>query len=169
MFSLLLKMFTTLVISLLVLGVFASTNNHSCIVYAQSQQNSPPTAENIRDELNLTGTVIQGGKDVYANATTAAEKVGNKTQEIVQAVANKTEETVQRVVNTTEEAVNKTSLFLSNISDTAGEEDVSANATEASKSIRSKTEVTLRTLVTETQDILDNLTESVKQFFDSSK
>lgn len=76
---------------------------------------------------------------------------------------------MQRVVNTTEEAVNKTSLFLSNISDTAGEEDVSANATEASKSIRSKTEVTLRTLVTETQDILDNLTESVKQFFDSSK
>ena len=60
-------------------------------------------------------------------------------------------------------------LFLSNISDTAGEEDVSVNATEASKSIRSKTEVTLRTLVTETQDILDNLTESVKQFFDSSK
>lgn len=76
---------------------------------------------------------------------------------------------MQRVVNTTEDAVNKTSLFLSNISDTAGEEDVSVNATEASKSIRSKTEVTLRTLVTETQDILDNLTESVKQFFDSSK
>lgn len=75
---------------------------------------------------------------------------------------------MQRVVNTTEDAVNKTSLFLS-ISDTAGEEDVSVNATEASKSIRSKTEVTLRTLVTETQDILDNLTESVKQFFDSSK
>ena len=76
---------------------------------------------------------------------------------------------MQRVVNTTEDAVNKTSLFLSNISDTAGEEDVSVNATEASKSKRSKTEVTLRTLVTETQDILDNLTESVKQFFDSSK
>lgn len=76
---------------------------------------------------------------------------------------------MQRVVNTTEDAVNKTSLFLSNISDTAGEEDVSVNATEASKSIRSKTEVTLITLVTETQDILDNLTESVKQFFDSSK
>jgi biopolymer transport protein ExbB/TolQ len=169
MLSLMLKMFTTLAISLLVLGVFASTINLSRIVYAQSQQNSAPTAENLIDELNFTETVIQGGKDVYANATTVAEKVGNKTQEIVQAVANKTEETVQRVVNTTEEAVNKTSLFLSNISDTAGKEEVRANATEASKSIRSKTDVTLRTLVTETQDILDNLTESVKQFIDSSK
>jgi hypothetical protein len=40
-----------------------------------------------------------------------------------------------------------------------------ANATQASKSIRTETEEALRTLITETQGILRNLTDSVKQFF----
>jgi hypothetical protein len=53
---------------------------------------------------------------------------------------------------------------MSNASQMARDDDIRANITEASKSIRTESEDNLRELITETRDVLNNLTESVKQF-----
>src|ERR671911_628728 len=74
------------------------------------------------------------------------------------------EEAKDVYVNTTKEAVNETSLFISNASQNASDDDIRANVTQASKSIRTESEDSLRALITETRDILDNLTDSVRQF-----
>ena len=47
---------------------------------------------------------------------------------------------------------------------TATDDDIRANVTEASESIKTESEDSLRTLIAETRDILNNLTESVRQF-----
>lgn len=154
----------SLVMLLPLLLVFMSTNIVDHMVFAQPQLNSS-TTNSIVDNVNLTQTPIEEAKDVYANSTEAAKQVVNKTREVVQAVANRTEEAVHRIVNTTEEAVNETSLFISNASQIVGDEDIRDSATQASKLIRTETEDRLRTLITETQDILDNLKESVRPFF----
>src|SRR5215204_863681 len=98
-----------------ILLVSMSINIVDHMAFAQAQQNTSTTS-GVIDNVNLTETLIEEAKDVYANATEAAKQVANKTQETVQAVANRTEEAVQRVVNTTKEAVNETSLFISNAS-----------------------------------------------------
>lgn len=131
--------------------------------YSQPQQNIS-TTNGLLDNGNLTETLIEEARDVYANATEAARQVANKTQETVQAVANRTEEAVQRVVNTTKEAVDETSLFISNASQNATDDDIRVNVTEVSESIKTESEDSLRTLIAETREVLNNLTESVRQF-----
>jgi hypothetical protein len=156
------RMISSATLSVLLL-VSISANIVDHMAFAQSQRNTS-TTNGVIDNVNLTETLIEEAKDVYANATEAAKQVANKTQETVQAVANRTEEAVQRVVNTTKEAVYETSLFMSNASQIARDDDIRANITEASKSIRTESEDNLRALITETRDVLNNLTESVKQF-----
>src|SRR5215207_6007955 len=135
-----------------ILLVSMSINIVDHMAFAQAQQNTSTTS-GVIDNVNLTETLIEEAKDVYANATEAAKQVANKTQETVQAVAN-----------TTKEAVNETSLFISNASQNASDDDIRANVTQASKSIRTESEDSLRALITETRDILNNLTGSVRQF-----
>jgi hypothetical protein len=133
---------------LVILLVSMSINIVDHMAFAQAQHNTS-TTNGVIDDVNLTETLIEEAKDVYANATEAAKQVANKTQETVQAVANRTEEAVQRVVNTTKEAVNETSLFISNASQNASDDDIRANVTQASKSIRTESENSLRALITE--------------------
>jgi len=87
----------------LLVSIATITIDH--VAFAQPQRNTSTTNGTI-DNVNLTETIIEEAKDVYANATQAAKQVANKTQETVQAVANRTEQAVQRVVNSTKEVVN---------------------------------------------------------------
>src|SRR5829696_8062469 len=104
---------------LVILLVSMSINIVDHMAFAQAQHNTS-TTNGVIDDVNLTETLIEGAKDVYANATEAAKQV-----------ANKTEEAVQRVVNTTKEAVNETSLFISNAPQNASYDDIRANVTQA--------------------------------------
>jgi hypothetical protein len=53
---------------------------------------------------------------------------------------------------------------MSNASQIAGDDNITANVTAASRSIKTESEDSLRNLIAETRDVLDNLTESVRQF-----
>ena len=74
---------------LVILLVSMSINIVDHMAFPQAQQNTS-TANGVIDNVNLTETLIEEAKDVYANATEAAKQVANKTQETVQAVANRT-------------------------------------------------------------------------------
>jgi hypothetical protein len=154
---------TPLPLLLLLLLVSTSMIIIDQMSYAQAQRDIS-TANGLIDNVNLTETLVEEASDVYANATEAARQIANETQETVEVVANKTEEVVQRVVNNTKEAVDETSLFISNTSQIANDDDIRANVTEASRSMKTESEDSLRNLIAETRDVLDNLTESVRQF-----